>query len=274
MVISAALAAVVLPATTATPDRMPVGLDAALDRLPAGTVVFDEYGLGGYLRYRHPDLVPVIDERTELFTVDYVEAYLAARGAKPGWTDFVERTARQGGLVPAESAIADALPRELGWRSLGTSGDYVLPRESREALDDVVDPPVAQRAVRRDARPVRLASGDAQPSGKSRLATTRRSASTSSHPSSRAVPSWCREREARGRSTRPWPTRRPSARRTTWHQRTRRTASWSSVGAAVRLATRRCMVLATMRADVNGVVRRGARRPQVLVRARWTRRSP
>ena len=84
LVISGVLAAVVLPATTATPDRMPAGLDAALDRLPAGTVVFDEYGLGGYLRYRHPDLVPVIDERTELFTVDYVEAYLSARGAKPG----------------------------------------------------------------------------------------------------------------------------------------------------------------------------------------------
>ena len=82
VVISGVLAAVVLPATTATPDRMPAGLDAALDRLPAGTVVFDEYGLGGYLRYRHPDLVPVIDERTELFTVDYVEAYLAARGCQ------------------------------------------------------------------------------------------------------------------------------------------------------------------------------------------------
>ena len=71
---------------------MPAGLDAALDRLPAGTVVLNEYGLGGYLRYRHPDLVPVIDERTELFAVDYVEAYLDARGAKPGWTDFLQRT--------------------------------------------------------------------------------------------------------------------------------------------------------------------------------------
>ena len=38
------------------PDRMPTGLDAALDRLPAGTVVFNEYWVGGYLRYGHPDL--------------------------------------------------------------------------------------------------------------------------------------------------------------------------------------------------------------------------
>jgi hypothetical protein len=105
---------------------MPVGLDAALDRLPAGTVVFDEYGLGGYLRYRHPDLVPVIDERTELYSFDYVEGYLDARGAKPGWGDFLSRTGARAALVPSDSAIADALPRDLGWRSLGTSGDYVL----------------------------------------------------------------------------------------------------------------------------------------------------
>ncbi|MEP6650123.1 MAG: hypothetical protein ABJA74_09440 [Lapillicoccus sp.] len=126
LVVSAVLAALVLPATTASPDRMPTGLDAALDRLPAGTVVMDEYGLGGYLRYRHADLVPVIDERTELFAVDHVQAYLDARGAKPGWTDFLQKTGAKAALVPTESAIADALPRQLDWRSLGTSGDYVL----------------------------------------------------------------------------------------------------------------------------------------------------
>ena len=126
VVVGAVLAAVVLPASTSTPDRMPTGLDAALDRLPAGTVVFNEYGLGGYLHYRHPDLVPVIDERTELFTVDHVEAYLAARAARPGWTDFVARTRATAALVPVESAIADALPRTFGWASWGESDRYVL----------------------------------------------------------------------------------------------------------------------------------------------------
>jgi hypothetical protein len=126
VLVAAGLAVVALPPTTATPDRMPVALDAALDRLPPGTVVMDEYGVGGYLWYRHPDLIPVIDERTELYAVDYVEAYLGARGATPGWTDFLIRTGARTALVPTESAIADALPKTLGWRSLGTSGDYVL----------------------------------------------------------------------------------------------------------------------------------------------------
>ena len=99
-VIAAALAAVIIPPSTSAPDRMPVGFDVALDRLPAGTVVMDEYGLGGYLRYRHPDLVPVIDERTELYSVEYVEAYIAARGAEPGWTEFLRHTGERSPSCP------------------------------------------------------------------------------------------------------------------------------------------------------------------------------
>jgi hypothetical protein len=123
VLVGAGLAAAVLLATTGIPDRMPIGLDSALDSLPKGTVVHDEYGLGGYLRYRHPDLVLVIDVRTELYAMDYVEAYLNARGAKPGWTDFHQQTGAQAALVPTESAIADTMPRTLGWRSLGVNGD-------------------------------------------------------------------------------------------------------------------------------------------------------
>ncbi len=44
----------------------------------------------------------------------------------PGGPRFLQRTGATAALVPTESAIADALPRVLGWRSLGTSGDYVL----------------------------------------------------------------------------------------------------------------------------------------------------
>ena len=51
LLVGAALAAVILPATTATPDRMPVGLDAALDRLPSGH--------GGHERVRARRLPPV-----------------------------------------------------------------------------------------------------------------------------------------------------------------------------------------------------------------------
>ena len=95
--------------------------------LPAGTVVVDEYGLGGWLRYRHPDLGPVIDERTELFSVDL------RRGAtsRPGRPDQVGRTPSAATAPPPPScpsslALADALPRELGWRSLGEDNGYVL----------------------------------------------------------------------------------------------------------------------------------------------------
>ena len=123
-----AVGCVTLPATGVgvAADRMPVALDPVLDRLPAGTVVMDEYGLGGYLGYRHPDLVPVIDERTELFSVEYVKDYLDARGVRPGWPQFLERTGAKAALVPADAALADALARALNWRDAGVSGAYVL----------------------------------------------------------------------------------------------------------------------------------------------------
>ena len=143
IVIRGVLAAVVLPATTGTPDRMPTGLDAALDRLPAGTVVFNEYWVGGYLGVQGTRISPVIDQRTEVFTVDYVQAHLAARGAKPGWADFVKRTR----LRP--------------------------PRESEDRVGRTVVPRNLRRRSSSKPAPVRYLPGHAHPSGKSRLATTR-----------------------------------------------------------------------------------------------------
>lgn len=126
--VSLALAAVVIPRSSDVEDRMPIGLAPALASLPAGTVVMDEYGLGGWLRYRFPDLEPVIDERTELYSVAHVERYLAARSARPGWQDSLHAYGATAALLPTDSALADALPRELGWRTIGASEGYVLLR--------------------------------------------------------------------------------------------------------------------------------------------------
>ncbi len=120
------LALLVLPASARTPVDMPTGLDAELDRLPRGTVVLNEYGFGGWLRYAHPDLVPVMDERTELFTVSYVEAYLGARATRVGWTDFVAQTGARAAVVPTNSALADALTHRLGWRIVSTADGFIL----------------------------------------------------------------------------------------------------------------------------------------------------
>jgi hypothetical protein len=125
-VLSLVLALVLLPASARTPVGMPSGLDPELDRLPPGTVVVNEYGFGGWLKYAHPDLVPVIDERTELFTQDYVEEYLGARAARASSQDFLVRTGATAALVPTTSALADALQHEPGWRLVASRDGFVL----------------------------------------------------------------------------------------------------------------------------------------------------
>ena len=53
------VAAVVVPHTADRPGDVPTALDPQLDRLPAGTAVFNAYELGGWIAWRHPDLEPV-----------------------------------------------------------------------------------------------------------------------------------------------------------------------------------------------------------------------
>lgn len=122
---SSVAALVLLPASTATAG-MPTGLDAALNRLPPGTVVFNEYGFGGWLRYAHPNVVPVIDERTEVFSPSYVERYLSARSSSTNWTEFARETGSTAALVPDDSAVAAALERSGLWRTSGSDAGLVL----------------------------------------------------------------------------------------------------------------------------------------------------
>jgi hypothetical protein len=125
-VLSLLLALVLVPASARTAVGMPSSLDGELDRLPVGTVVVNEYGFGGWLRYAHPDLVPVIDERTELYAEDYLEEYLGARAARVGWQQFLARTGATAALVPTASALGDALQYEAGWRAVASREGFVL----------------------------------------------------------------------------------------------------------------------------------------------------
>lgn len=122
------LSAIVLPKTAAAPTRVPVGLDSALEAAPVGSVILNEYGLGGWIYLRHPKLVPVVDERTELYSLSYLDDYLNCRGARSGWEVFQQRTHARYALLPDDSPLGDALRRENGWVIVGKDADYTLLR--------------------------------------------------------------------------------------------------------------------------------------------------
>jgi len=125
VVASLTLAGLVLPSVAAQPLQ-PHGLDQQLDRLPRGTVVYDEYSLGGWLLWRHPQLAPVIDPRVEVFDLAYVQRHVATLAAGPGWDTAIADSGATYALVPDAAPLSAALLRSGEWTALGTDAGYVL----------------------------------------------------------------------------------------------------------------------------------------------------
>jgi hypothetical protein len=121
-----ALAALAGPYLANRPAEVPSGLDRALDAVPSGSVVFNEYSLGGWLLLKHPSVVPVIDPRTELYSVGYVDDYVAARVAQPRWREVIDRDRATYALLPVDSPLADALEKERQWVEVGEDNGYRL----------------------------------------------------------------------------------------------------------------------------------------------------
>jgi hypothetical protein len=94
---------------------MPIGLDDDLSRLRPGTVVFNEYMVGGWLLWGHRQLAPVIDPRTEVYSVPYVDEYMAAVRAAPGWERTVARSGATAAVLGVRSPLAYALRTQSGW---------------------------------------------------------------------------------------------------------------------------------------------------------------
>ncbi|WP_406831783.1 hypothetical protein ABEG17_02910 [Pedococcus sp. KACC 23699] len=122
---SLALAAAVLPSLAAQPLQ-PHRLDQQLDRLPRGTVVYDEYSLGGWLLWRHPQLAPVIDPRVEVFDADYVREHITTLAAGPGWEASVARSGATFALIPQDAPLSAAMLRTGDWAAIGNDAGYVL----------------------------------------------------------------------------------------------------------------------------------------------------
>jgi hypothetical protein len=110
----------------AYPERVPLALDSALDKMPPGTVVFNDYALGGWLLWAHPDLDPVIDGRADVYDMDYFERTVGAYAAARGWDATVRDSGATAALLPPDSPLAEALRTRLGWTSVGEDEGYAL----------------------------------------------------------------------------------------------------------------------------------------------------
>ncbi len=125
-VLVACIAAVVVPHTAAAPVNVPARLDSDLEALPNGSVVFNAYELGGWLRWQHPDLEPVVDGMTEAYSVEHLRDYGRTQAVAGGWEATFADWGPEAALLLEESPLATALVERHGWTSIAEDEGYVL----------------------------------------------------------------------------------------------------------------------------------------------------
>jgi hypothetical protein len=122
LLIAMPMAAAVAQEPFGVPDRLRPRLAA----LPARTVVLDQFAISGWLLWAEPQLIPVADLRSEVYSSEYLTAYRNNEGVGPGWQAFITRTGATAALLSEDSALADALQGQLHWRVTGRDNGYVL----------------------------------------------------------------------------------------------------------------------------------------------------
>ena len=122
----ACVTALVVPQSASDPAAVPVRLDTELDALTPGAVVFNDYKLGGWLRWQHPDLEPVVDGMTEAYSVQHLRDYGRTQAVAGGWEDTFDGWDPEAALVLENSPLATALVDRRGWTSIAEDEGYVL----------------------------------------------------------------------------------------------------------------------------------------------------
>ena len=108
------------------PAEVPSAFDSSLARLPAGTVVFNDYQLGGWMLWEHPALDPVIDGRADVYSVKHFRSVIEAYDLVPGWRNTLARSGASAAVLKQESGLTEALVNEKGWTKVGEDKGYVL----------------------------------------------------------------------------------------------------------------------------------------------------
>jgi hypothetical protein len=129
LVAAAAIVAVPIAGAMAQrPSGWPTGLHSQLAAIPAKTVVLNDFAAGGWLLWSEPQLTPVIDLRSEIYSMDYIRDYRRTEEVRPGWQRFLDRTKPRYALLRANAPLTVALREQLNWMTVGKDADYVLLR--------------------------------------------------------------------------------------------------------------------------------------------------
>jgi hypothetical protein len=126
---AAIIAAPIAEAVAQRPSGWPEGLRPELAAIPAKTVVLNDFAAGGWLLWAEPQLTPVIDLRSEIYSMEYISAYRRTEEVLPGWQGFLARTKPKYALLRANAPLTLALRDQLKWTPVGEDVGYVLLKE-------------------------------------------------------------------------------------------------------------------------------------------------
>jgi hypothetical protein len=118
--------ALVVPRTAdEPPDDYPEWL-TTLDEMPAGTVVLNDWGQGGYLMWRFPELDFVMNGYGDIYTDAEIARNYEMDATLPGWLDEVERTGATYALLRPGTRLTYSLDELQGWQVVSRSEKLVL----------------------------------------------------------------------------------------------------------------------------------------------------
>jgi hypothetical protein len=130
-----AVLAVLVPRTADEPPKDPSWY-ASLDALPDDTAVLNDWGQGGYLMWRFPDLDFVVNGYGDIYTDAEIERNYKMDTTLPGWDNAVRETGATYALLRPGSRLAYNLQHLENWSVRERSSDIML----LVAPDDWPDP--------------------------------------------------------------------------------------------------------------------------------------
>jgi hypothetical protein len=119
-----AVLAVVAPRTADQPPDEPSWV-SAVDELPAGTAVLNDWGQGGWMLWRWPDLDFVMHGYGDVFTDEELDRNFRLDAGGRGWLTDAEGTGARYALVDPRTKLAYWL-ETMDWTVLHRSKDLML----------------------------------------------------------------------------------------------------------------------------------------------------
>ena len=81
--------------------------------------------------WAEPYLTPVIDPRSEIYSMDHIRDYKRTKEVRAGWHELLDRTRPEYALLSIGAPLTVALREELRWAAVGKDADYVLLKAPR-----------------------------------------------------------------------------------------------------------------------------------------------